>query len=164
MNNNETLAPNRIEIRTSGACKGNKKTGGYGAILRRVENGKVIKKVVVSGEVPHTTNHRMELLAAIAALEKLKITETVGIYLHSRSEYLILGMNGRAKEGRARGWRKTNKKEILNIDLWKRLLAVSGDFKVHWIWTRDQKGAPLSEEAAIANKAALGALAKPPNN
>jgi len=118
-----------VTIYTDGACSGNPGPGGWGAILKYGE----FKKELSGGEA-HTTNNRMELTGAIAALEALK--EPCAVELYSDSKYVIDGLSkGWAKGWKARGWIKADKKPALNPDLWDRLLQLYDyhQVKLHWV-------------------------------
>ena len=119
-----------VDIYTDGACSGNPGPGGWGAILRYGQREKEI-----SGGETETTNNRMELTAAIRALEMLK--EPCGVTLYSDSRYLVDGMaKGWAKGWQAKGWVKADKKPALNPDLWERLLALCQTHAVSFRWVR----------------------------
>lgn len=118
-----------VEIYTDGACSGNPGPGGWGAILRY--NG--VEKELSGGEA-QTTNNRMELTAAIKALEALK--ESCAVELYSDSKYLVDALEkGWAEGWRKRGWVKSDKKPALNPDLWQRLLELLEMHSVscHWV-------------------------------
>ena len=119
-----------ITLYTDGACSGNPGPGGWGAVLRY---GKTEKEL--SGGEPRTTNNRMELTAAIRALEALRAPCQVTLYSDSR--YLVDGITkGWARSWQARGWVKPDKKPALNPDLWERLLALCETHVVTFCWVR----------------------------
>ena len=123
-----------VTIYTDGACSGNPGPGGWGAIL---QYGKAEKEL--SGSEPSTTNNRMELLGVITALETLK--EPCSVDLYSDSKYVVDGITkGWAKGWRARGWVKSDKKPVLNVDLWKQLLPLLRTHKVTFHWLRGHAG------------------------
>jgi ribonuclease HI len=137
-----------ITIYTDGACSGNPGPGGYGVILfdesgRRKELSQGYKK---------TTNNRMELTGVIVALESLKMPCTVKLY--TDSQYIVNAINDNwLKNWVARGWRKADKKPVLNIDLWKRLLPLLETHSVTFNWTRGHAGDVNNErcdELAVA--------------
>ena len=109
----------RVTIHTDGACSGNPGPGGWGAILTFGDHEKEL-----NGGEPHTTNNRMELMAAISALEALKRPCVVD--LHTDSEYLRNGITSGFTAGRSNGWRTADKKPVKNVDLWQRLDAALG--------------------------------------
>ena len=119
-----------VEIWTDGACSGNPGPGGWAAILRY---GRVEK--VVSGGEPVTTNNRMELTAAIRALELLR--EPCLVTLHSDSRYLVDAMvKGWARGWQARGWRRRGDEKAKNPELWEQLLALCSRHSVTWDWVK----------------------------
>ena len=130
----------QVEIFTDGACSGNPGPGGWGAILRH--NG--VEKELSGGE-PQTTNNRMEMMAAIAALEALRRPSHV--HLHTDSTYLKDGITKWIHAWKARGWRTANKKPVKNVDLWQRLEAAIETHKVRWTWVRGHTGHPENERA-----------------
>jgi ribonuclease HI len=129
-----------VIIHTDGACSGNPGPGGYGAILEWDGHVREIK-----GGEPLTTNNRMELMAAIAALEALKRPCTVD--LHTDSQYLRNGIMTWIKQWKRNGWRTADKKPVKNIDLWQRLEAALGKHRVRWHWVRGHAGDAMNERA-----------------
>ena len=129
-----------VEIFTDGACSGNPGPGGWGAILRY---GDVEKEL--SGGAAATTNNRMELMAAIAALEALTKPSTVK--LHTDSKYVIEGITKWLPQWEARGWKTADKKPVKNVDLWQRLQAAVKPHEVEFIWVRGHAGHPENERA-----------------
>ena len=120
----------RVTIYTDGACSGNPGPGGWGAILEW--NG--VEKELHGGENP-TTNNRMELTAVIVALETLK--EACSVELYSDSKYVIDALTkGWLDSWRKNGWRKADKKPVLNIDLWERLLPQLTRHEMHYHWVK----------------------------
>jgi ribonuclease HI len=148
-----------VSIHTDGACSGNPGPGGWGAILRFAGHEKEL-----SGAEPHTTNNRMELLAAISALEQLKRPCTVD--LHTDSQYLRHGITGWIHGWKRNGWRTADRKPVKNSDLWQRLDAAIARHQVRWHWVRGHAGDALNERAdalaraAIAELRARGTMAK----
>ncbi len=130
----------KIEIFTDGACSGNPGPGGWGAVLRY--NG-VIKEL--SGGEAETTNNRMELLAAITALEALKRPSRVD--LHTDSEYVKNGISQWIHGWKRNGWRTSAKQPVKNAELWQRLDAAQARHEVHWHWVRGHGGHPENERA-----------------
>ncbi|MDP2937108.1 MAG: ribonuclease HI [Dehalococcoidia bacterium] len=128
-----------VEIYTDGACIGNPGPGGYGVVLKYGEHKKEL-----SGGFRHTTNNRMEMLAAIAGLESLR--EKCSVTLYSDSEYLVKAMTlGWAKKWRASGWRRGRNQPALNPDLWERLLKLCDHQTVEFKWVRGHAGHPENE-------------------
>jgi ribonuclease HI len=135
-----------VIIHTDGACKGNPGPGGWGAIL---QSGGKTKEM--SGGEPLTTNNRMELTAAIMALEAL--TRPCKIDLHTDSKYVMDGITGWIHGWKARGWKTADKKPVKNDDLWKRLDAARTRHEVKWHWVKGHAGHELNERAdQLANR------------
>jgi ribonuclease HI len=129
-----------IEIFTDGACSGNPGPGGWGALLRSGDHEKEI-----SGGEPETTNNRMELMAAIAALEGLKSASQVD--LHTDSTYVKDGITKWIRNWERNGWKTAAKKPVKNVDLWKRLQAALARHEVTWHWVKGHAGHPENERA-----------------
>jgi ribonuclease HI len=129
-----------VTIHTDGACSGNPGPGGWGAILEW--NGR--RKEIKGGD-PHTTNNRMELTAAIMALEALKRPCTVEIY--TDSQYLRQGITSWITSWKRNGWRTADRKPVKNVDLWQRLDAALAQHKMRWHWVRGHAGHDLNERA-----------------
>ena len=128
-----------VDIYTDGACRGNPGKGGFGAILVYEGHEKEI-----SGGEKETTNNRMELMAAITALEQLK--EPCEVTLTSDSKYMIDSITlGWAASWKSRGWKKADKSPALNPDLWERLLTLLDIHKVSFVWVRGHNGHPYNE-------------------
>lgn len=120
----------QIEIYTDGACRGNPGPGGYGAVLKYRRHRKEI-----SGGFRETTNNRMEIFAAIAALEQL--IEPCEITLYSDSRYLVDAVSKRwLANWKRRGWIKADKQPVLNVDLWRRLEAAMAPHRLKFVWVR----------------------------
>jgi ribonuclease HI len=144
------LPPERpaVEIFTDGACRGNPGPGGWGAILRFRDTEKEL-----SGGEAQTTNNRMEMMAAIAALETLK--RPCRVKLYTDSQYLRDGITQWLRGWKARGWRTADKKPVKNIDLWQRLDAAATAHQVEWLWVRGHAGHPENERADALARAAV---------
>jgi len=153
------VAEGRVIIHTDGACSGNPGPGGWGAILETGKHRKELK-----GGEPHTTNNRMELMAAIAALEALKRPCLVD--LHTDSQYLRNGIMTWIKQWKRNGWRTADRKPVKNEDLWKRLDTALARHQVRWHWVQGHAGHAMNERAdelaregiAAIRSGALGAL------
>lgn len=129
----------KVMLYTDGACSGNPGPGGYGAILRY---GKFEKEM--SQGYMKTTNNRMELMAAIAGMETLK--EPCEITLVSDSKYLCDAvLKGWLYSWEKNSWKKSDKKDVLNIDLWKRILFQIKRHKVEFVWVKGHDGHPENE-------------------
>lgn len=131
---------NRIDIWTDGACSGNPGPGGWGALL---ENGKH-RKEIYGGEAD-TTNNRMELRAAIEALNTLKRASNVR--LHTDSTYVKDGLTKWIHNWKRNGWRTAAKKPVKNADLWQALDDAAARHKIEWIWVKGHAGDPGNEKA-----------------
>ena len=137
-----------VEIFTDGACKGNPGPGGYGAILRY---GERVKEV--SGCKGKTTNNRMELLAVIEALRQLKRPCKVKVF--TDSSYVVKGMTQWISGWERRNWINSQKKPVLNRDLWEDLLKWSRSHKIEWVWVRGHNGHPENERCDKLAKDAI---------
>ena len=136
-----------VEIYTDGACRGNPGPGGWGVVLRYRER----EKTLYGGE-PHTTNNRMELMAAIAGLEALKRPSLV--VLTTDSQYVKRGISEWMVDWKRRGWKTADRKPVKNVDLWQRLDELVGKHQVSWHWVRGHTGHVENERAdALANQA-----------
>jgi ribonuclease HI len=146
----EQAAKPFVIIHTDGACSGNPGPGGWGAVLRSGPN----TREICGGEAA-TTNNRMELLAAIMALETLK--KPCLVELHTDSQYVRQGITEWIHGWKRRGWRKADGKPVLNADLWQRLEAAAARHAVDWRWVRGHAGDPLNERAdALARAGCKG--------
>ncbi|HWA47338.1 MAG TPA: ribonuclease HI [Dongiaceae bacterium] len=129
-----------VEIFTDGACSGNPGPGGWGAVLRY---GTVEKEL--NGSEEQTTNNRMELMAAIRAIEAVK--RPCEIHLHTDSEYLRQGITTWIHSWKKRGWKTADKKPVKNVDLWQRLEAAIETHDVKWHWVKGHSGHAENERA-----------------
>lgn len=128
-----------VMLFTDGACSGNPGKGGYGAILKYGKFEKELSRGFVS-----TTNNRMELLAAIVGLETLK--EPCNVSLYSDSKYLVDAVSkGWVYNWKKNGWKKSDKKPALNVDLWERLLVLMKTHNVTLCWVKGHDGHPENE-------------------
>jgi ribonuclease HI len=135
-----------VEIYTDGACRGNPGPGGWGAVLIAGSH----RKTMHGGE-SSTTNNRMELTAAIEALNALKGKQTVN--LHTDSKYVMEGINSWLAGWKRRGWKTSARKPVKNQDLWQALDEAVGRHDVRWKWVKGHAGNPGNEEAdALANR------------
>lgn len=139
--------PAETLIYTDGACRGNPGPGGWGAILRHNGHEKTLY-----GAEAMTTNNRMELMAAIQALESLK--RPCRIRLTTDSQYVQKGISEWLVNWKRRGWKTAAKKPVKNADLWKRLDAAVAGHDIRWEWVRGHSGHPENELAdMLANQA-----------
>jgi ribonuclease HI len=143
-----------VVVFTDGACIGNPGPGGFAAIIHA--DGDV--EHVVKGREPSTTNNRMEMMAAIRALEALQPGAKVRI--HSDSKYLIEGMTSWLKRWKSRGWRTKGKTPVLNQDLWEHLDRLTDERDVTWGWVRGHSGHALNERADALATAEASQAAK----
>ena len=123
----------KVVIFTDGACSGNPGPGGWGALLRYGD----IEKELSGGEL-ETTNNRMEMMAAIRALESLK--RPVQVELYTDSVYVRDGITKWIQGWKARGWKTANKKPVKNVDLWQRLENAMGSHSIDWHWVKGHAG------------------------
>ncbi len=130
----------RVDVYTDGACSGNPGPGGWGAILTSGENEREI-----SGGEADTTNNRMELMAAIMALETMK--RPVEVHLHTDSTYVRDGITKWIHGWKKNGWRTAAKKPVKNADLWQRLEEAAARHTVEWHWVKGHAGHPQNERA-----------------
>jgi ribonuclease HI len=145
----------RVSIWTDGACSGNPGPGGWGAIL--CYEGR--EKELCGGEAL-TTNNRMELLAAIAALEAL--TRPCAVDLHTDSQYLRGGVTGWINNWKRNGWRTADKKPVKNDDLWRRLDEAAARHDIAWAWVKGHAGDPMNERAdELARRGMAPFLSRP---
>jgi ribonuclease HI len=139
---------NKIIIYTDGGCRGNPGIGGWGVWLRYGDNDKKL-----NGNEKDTTNNRMELTAAIKALEAIKY-KNIDIDLYTDSKYVMNGINEWIKNWKAKGWKTSAKKPVKNVDLWQRLDVLNASHTVHWHWVKGHSGNEGNEMAdKLANQA-----------
>ena len=140
--------PPIVEIYTDGACSGNPGPGGWGALLRYNDH----ERELMGGE-PETTNNRMELTAAIMALESLKWPTRANI--HTDSTYVREGITKWIHNWKANGWKTASKKPVKNVDLWQRLETAVAAHDVNWHWVKGHAGHPDNERADMLAGLAL---------
>jgi ribonuclease HI len=139
-----------VEIHTDGACSGNPGPGGWGAVLRWRDQVREL-----SGFAPATTNNRMELEAAIAALETLKRPMTVAMF--TDSNYLRQGITSWLPVWKKRGWRTADNQPVKNQDLWQRLERALAQHRITWRWVKGHSGNPDNERADLLAREAIRA-------
>lgn len=141
------MADEVVEIYTDGACSGNPGPGGWGAVLT---SGDHVRELW-GGEAAGTTNNRMELMAAIRALESL--TRPVAVRLHTDSSYLRNGILDWLPKWKRNGWRTAARQPVKNAELWQRLDEATGKHQVEWFWVKGHAGDPGNEHAdRLANR------------
>jgi ribonuclease HI len=142
--------PERVELYTDGACKGNPGPGGWGALLRFGE----YERELFGGE-SMTTNNRMELMAVIRALEALK--RPVQARVTTDSQYVRQGVTQWMARWKRNGWRTADRRPVKNRDLWERLDRAAARHRIEWHWVRGHTGHPENERAdALANRGIPG--------
>ena len=145
-----------VEIATDGACKGNPGPGGWGALIRAGDREKEL-----SGGEAVTTNNRMELTAAIQALNAL--TRPCRVKLSTDSRYVMDGLTKWIHGWRKNGWRTADKKPVKNAELWQALIEAAAPHRVEWVWVKGHAGHPDNERVdKLASAAAKAAGVKPP--
>lgn len=138
-----------VEIATDGACKGNPGPGGWGAVIRSGSR----EKEISGGENP-TTNNRMELTAAIRALQALKVP--CRVQLSTDSRYVMDGLTKWIHGWRRNGWKTADRKPVKNADLWQELLTACAPHRIEWLWVKGHAGHPDNERAdRLASDAAM---------
>ena len=137
----------QIEVHTDGACLGNPGPGGWGALLRWRE----VERELSGGE-PDTTNNRMELMAAIAALEALR--EPCDVILTTDSQYVRQGIMDWLSNWIRRGWKTAGGDPVKNSDLWERLQAASAPHTIDWRWVKGHSGHPENERVDVLARTA----------
>jgi len=140
-----------IHAFTDGACSGNPGPGGWGAVLRWRGHEKEL-----SGGEADTTNNRMELMAAIAALEAIRRPSAVVV--HTDSTYLREGITRWIHRWQRNGWRTAERKPVKNAELWQRLAAAAARHRVEWRWIKGHAGHPENERADALARAAIAGL------
>lgn len=138
----------KVVIHTDGACRGNPGPGGWGAILSA---GHKVKEL--SGVESPTTNNRMEMMAAICALEAL--TQPASITLYTDSTYLLKGVTEWMEGWKKRGWRTAARKPVKNRDLWERLSELIEQHEIQWVWVKGHSGHPGNERADLLANLAM---------
>ena len=130
----------QVDIFTDGACKGNPGPGGWGAVLRFGTTEKEI-----SGGEPQTTNNRMEMMAAVEALNTLK--KPCRVTLHTDSKYVMDGITKWVFGWQRKGWKTADNKPVKNVEIWQELLKAAARHQVTWKWVKGHAGHPENERA-----------------
>lgn len=135
-----------VELYTDGACRGNPGPGGWGVLMHYRDHEKELH-----GGEPNTTNNRMELMAAIQALESL--TRPCAVKLYTDSKYVMQGITEWIDNWKAKGWKTAARKPVKNVDLWQRLDQARQRHQVEWIWVKGHSGHDGNERAdELANR------------
>jgi len=138
---------------TDGACSGNPGPGGWGVLLQAREGARVLKERELSGGEAMTTNNRMELLAAISALEVLG--KPVAITVTTDSAYVKNGVTQWIHNWKKKGWRTADGSPVKNVDLWQRLEAAAARHQVTWAWIKGHAGHEENERADALARAGM---------
>ncbi|MFT6169497.1 MAG: ribonuclease HI [Celeribacter sp.] len=147
-----------IHAWTDGACSGNPGPGGWGVLMRAMDGGTVVKERELKGGEADTTNNRMELLAAINALETL--SRPTDITITTDSAYVKNGVTGWIHGWKRNGWKTSNKKPVKNVDLWQRIDAAQATHKVTWKWIKGHAGHAENEHADELARAGMAPFKK----
>jgi ribonuclease HI len=129
-----------VDIFTDGACKGNPGPGGWGAVLRFGDTEKEM-----SGGEPQTTNNRMEMMAAVEALNALK--KPCRVTIHTDSKYVMDGITKWVFGWQKKGWRTADNKPVKNVEIWQALLKAAAPHQLTWKWVKGHAGHPENERA-----------------
>lgn len=151
---------NEIQAFTDGACRGNPGPGGWGVLLRALgPTGEVLKETELKGGERHTTNNRMELMAAIQALEAL--TRPTPLVLTTDSRYVMQGITEWLARWKRNNWRTATRQPVKNADLWQRLDTLAQRHQVRWQWVKGHSGHAENDRVdALANQAIDALLAE----
>lgn len=147
-----------IHAWTDGACSGNPGPGGWGALMRAMDGATVLKERELKGGEADTTNNRMELLAAINALETL--TRPTDITITTDSAYVKNGVTNWIHGWKRNGWKTSNKKPVKNVDLWQRIDAAQATHNVTWKWIKGHAGHAENEHADELARAGMAPYKK----
>jgi len=144
---------------TDGACSGNPGPGGWGVLMIARENGLVVKERELQGGEPHTTNNRMELLAAISALEAL--TRPSEVTIVTDSAYVKNGVTEWIHAWKRKNWRTAGGSPVKNVELWQRLEAAAAPHQVTWRWIKGHAGHAENERADALARAGMAPFKAP---
>ena len=134
-----------VEVYTDGACSGNPGPGGWGVLMRATKDDEILKERELNGGERETTNNRMELMAAISALEALERSSTITII--TDSSYVKDGVTKWIHGWKRNGWKTAAKKPVKNAELWQRLDVAQARHSVEWEWVKGHAGHPENERA-----------------
>ncbi len=138
---------------TDGACSGNPGPGGWGVLMRAMDGDRIVKERELQGGEAETTNNRMELLAAIHALETLDRDTEITIV--TDSNYVKNGITSWIFGWKKNGWKNAAKKPVKNVELWQRLDAANARHRVTWEWVKGHAGHPENERADALARAGM---------
>lgn len=144
---------NELFAYTDGACSGNPGPGGWGVLLQAKNGDAIVKERELSGGEPATTNNRMELLAAINALESLARPSAITIV--TDSAYVKNGVTSWIHGWKRNGWKTAAKKPVKNEELWKRIDTAQSRHEVRWTWVKGHAGHPENERADALARAGM---------
>jgi ribonuclease HI len=147
-----------IHAWTDGACSGNPGPGGWGVLMRAMDGATILKERELKGGEADTTNNRMELLAAINALETL--TRPTNITIITDSAYVKNGVTSWIHGWKRNGWKTSNKKPVKNVDLWQRIEAAQDTHAVTWKWIKGHAGHAENEHADELARAGMAPFKK----
>ncbi|MBU2889969.1 ribonuclease HI [Celeribacter halophilus] len=147
-----------IHAWTDGACSGNPGPGGWGVLMRAFKDGEIVKERELKGGEAETTNNRMELLAAINALEAL--SRPTDITITTDSAYVKNGVTGWIYGWKRNGWKTAAKKPVKNVDLWQRLDEAQATHNVTWKWIKGHAGHAENEKADELARAGMAPFKK----
>ena len=148
----------RLFAYTDGACSGNPGPGGWGVLLLARDGEQVVKERSLQGGEPETTNNRMELMAAISALEALSRPSDITVV--TDSAYVKNGVTGWIHGWKRNGWRTADKKPVKNVDLWQRLDTAQERHRVTWEWIKGHAGHAENERADELARAGMAPFKK----
>lgn len=143
---------------TDGACSGNPGPGGWGVLLRAMDGDAVLKERELQGGEAETTNNRMELMAAISALEALARSSEITVV--TDSAYVKNGVTGWIHGWKRNGWKTAAKKPVKNVELWQRLDDAQARHDVRWEWVKGHAGHPENERADELARAGMAPFKK----
>lgn len=159
MTNINSSSGRHLVLATDGACLGNPGPGGWAVVIHELDGETIVSRSAIAGRAKsNTTNNRSELKAAVEALKVAKALSYPAMTIVSDSQYVTKGASEYLPGWKAKGWRKSDRKPVLNQDLWEALDEAAQGLEVNWQWTRGHSGQPMNEMAdKIANDAAAGA-------
>jgi ribonuclease HI len=163
--NSPSTEGRQLLLATDGACLGNPGPGGWAVVIHELDGETVVSRSAIAGRAKRdTTNNRSELKAAVEALKIAKTLSYRSVTIVSDSQYVTKGASEYLAGWKAKGWRKSDRKPVLNQDLWESLDAAAQGLEVNWQWARGHAGEPMNDMAdRIANDAAARVHAGKPS-